>query len=83
MAWATPNDIAAIPQTGGRSYPSQLYIDPYDRLHLTYRGMSVYYSNAPADFAALAAYWSPGFLVSYDQVAYFSKRHKIVLVYFT
>lgn len=74
MVWATPNDIAAIPQTGGSeaTRPS-LYIDLYDRLHLTYRGMLVYYSNAPVDFAALAAYWSPGFVINYNQVAYFSR----------
>jgi hypothetical protein len=72
--WSKPIDIVALKMNGGSEVTRPtLLADPQGILHMTYRGVFVYYSNAPVSMAGLATNWAPPYRFSEDQVSYFSR----------
>ncbi len=70
--WSAPNDIAAMTSGGEVTRPS-LLIDQNGILHLTYREIGIFYSQAPVDTSISARTWQPPLIISENQVAYFSR----------
>ena len=72
--WSDMTDVAALPQSGGsEAARPALLPDRQGILHMTFRGTTVYYSQAPADSARVAANWQEPEPVSGEQVGYYSR----------
>ncbi|GAB4537229.1 MAG: exo-alpha-sialidase [Anaerolineales bacterium] len=73
--WQPVNDILAIPQYQVRSVEvtrPMPWIDSYDTLHLTFRNLDVFYSQAPLLLAAQAKAWRPYVPLTPQNLGYFS-----------
>ena len=73
--WETANDILAIPQYSVRSVEvtrPNPWISPDGTLHLTYRNLDVFYSQAPVREAANAQAWRLPVKLNLRNLGYFS-----------
>jgi hypothetical protein len=73
LGWEGNYDIMARLQTAGSEVtrPS-FFADTQNILHMTFRDRNVYYAQSPAQLASIARSWSLPYLLSVDQVSYFS-----------
>jgi hypothetical protein len=72
--WSDITDVAALPQaSGSEATRPALLLDRQGILHMTFRGTTVYYSQAPAESARVAANWRVPEPISGEQVGYFSR----------
>jgi hypothetical protein len=73
VEWNGNYDIAARKQGAGSEVTRPtLFADPLGNLHMTFRDLNVYYSQAQVMDASIARSWKLPNPLSVDQVAYFS-----------
>lgn len=75
QTWQPINDIIAIQQYKVRSVEvtrPQPWIDQNDMLHMTFRNLNVFYSQAPVRSAAHAGTWRPYIRLTTQELGYFS-----------
>lgn len=74
--WSPVNDIIALPQAPVGNVEvtrPNLLIDPAGTMHMTFRDIFIHYSQAPLSEPELATNWRAPYLISQDNLAYFSQ----------
>jgi hypothetical protein len=72
--WSQANDLMAFSQVAGTEATRPgVFVDQYNRVHMSFRHTSVYYAQAPAASAFSATAWTSPRVASGEQIAYASR----------